>query len=136
MMLSSAILAPYALDSVMVLADVSVESTVPMEVKVKPFCMYNCSPAVIVSASTESQLSEVPPEEKALLSFAAKLLNRDDPPIVDFLSANLSDMVKSFYSECKRVDNSKIKSELLVSLKYPNYEIGLKSLLKEANLSL
>ena len=75
-----------------------------------------------------------PPED--VLSFAAKLLNKEDPPIVDFLSANLSDMVRSFYSECKRVDNSKIKSDLQISLKYPNYKIGLKSVLKEANLSL
>tara|TARA_B100000475_G_scaffold161890_1_gene122846 strand:+ start:3041 stop:3910 length:870 start_codon:yes stop_codon:yes gene_type:complete len=75
-----------------------------------------------------------PPED--VLSFAAKLLNKEDPPIANFLSSNLSDMVRSFYSECKRVDNSKIKSDLQISLKYPNYKIGLKSVLKEANLSL
>ena len=79
---------------------------------------------------------DLPAPPQDVLSFAAKLLNKEDPPIVDFLSANLSDMVRSFYSECKRVDNSKIKSDLQISLKYPNYKIGLKSVLKEANLSL
>ena len=68
-----------------------------------------------------------PPED--VLSFAAKLLNKEDPPIANFLSSNLSDMVRSFYSECKRVDNSKIKSELISALKYPNYKVGLKALL-------
>jgi nucleoside-diphosphate-sugar epimerase len=75
-----------------------------------------------------------PPED--VLSYAAKLLNKEDPPIVDFSSADLSDMVRSFYSECKRVDNSKIKSDLLISLSYPNYKIGLKAELKEAYPSL
>ena len=72
---------------------------------------------------------DLPASPEAVLSYAAKLLNKEEPPIVDFLSANLSDMVRSFYSECKRVNNSKIKSELISALKYPNYKIGLKALL-------
>ena len=89
-----------------------------------------------VSGAIYNVCDDLPAPPEDVLSYAAKLLNKKDPPVADFLSANLSDMVRSFYSECKRVDNSKIKSELMVSLKYPNYKIGLETLLKEADLSL
>jgi len=70
-----------------------------------------------------------PPEE--VLSYAAQLLKVSKPPKIDFLTANLSEMVRSFYSECKRVDNSKMKSALAIKLKYYDYKIGLSELFKE-----
>jgi hypothetical protein len=40
-------------------------------------------------------------------------------------------MARSFYLESKKVRNNKIKNELGVLLKYPNYKVGLKALIKE-----
>ena len=70
-----------------------------------------------------------PPED--VLSYAASLLQKENPPEIDFLNPKLSEMVRSFYSECKRVENQKIKRELGIELKYPNYKIGLCRLLKD-----
>ena len=68
-----------------------------------------------------------PPQD--VLSYAAKLLNVDQPPTVRFEDADLSEMARSFYAENKRVSNQLIKSELGVDLIYPDYKVGLESLL-------
>ncbi len=65
-----------------------------------------------------------------VLAYACRLLGRDPPPLVPFDEANLSPMSLSFYSENKRVRNDKIKNELGVKLKYPNYRLGLEACLK------
>lgn len=68
-----------------------------------------------------------PPED--VLNHAAQLLNLPPPPIVDFDTADLSEMTRSFYSESKRVRNDKIKIKLGVRLLYPTYQAGLRALL-------
>ncbi len=68
-----------------------------------------------------------PPQD--VLSYAAKLLSVDQPPTVRFEDADLSEMARSFYAENKRVSNQLIKSELGVDLSYPDYKVGLESLL-------
>ena len=68
-----------------------------------------------------------PPQD--VLSYAAKLLNVDQPPTVRFEDADLSEMARSFYAENKRVSNQLIKSELGVDLCYPDYKVGLENLL-------
>lgn len=40
----------------------------------------------------------------------------------------MSPMAQSFYGECKRADNSKMKSALGVTLKYPSYREALDAL--------
>ena len=65
-----------------------------------------------------------------VIAYACRLLGRDPPPLVPFDEANLSPMSLSFYSENKRVKNDKIKTELGVELKYPNYRVGLEACLK------
>ena len=44
-------------------------------------------------------------------------------------SAELSAMARSFYDDNKRVDNARIKRELGVALRYPDYRAGLRALL-------
>ena len=70
-----------------------------------------------------------PPED--VLTYAARLLEKDLPPKEDFLSAEMSEMARSFYAESKRVDNSKIKHNLGVEIRYPNYKSGLKSIFEQ-----
>jgi nucleoside-diphosphate-sugar epimerase len=70
-----------------------------------------------------------PPED--VISYAAHLLGLPNPPKVKFEDAIMTDMARSFYLESKKVRNNKIKNELGVLLKYPNYKVGLKALIKE-----
>lgn len=65
-----------------------------------------------------------------VIAYACRLLGRDPPPLVPFDEANLSPMTLSFYSENKRVKNDRIKVDLGVQLKYPNYRVGLEACLK------
>jgi nucleoside-diphosphate-sugar epimerase len=64
------------------------------------------------------------------LAFAAQLLGRDPPPEVPFeeASTSLSPMALSFWQECRRVRNDRLKRELGVSLLYPTYREGLRAL--------
>jgi len=70
-----------------------------------------------------------PPQD--VLSYAAHLLGLPDPPTVDYPTADLTPMARSFYAESKRVRNDLIKTELGVTLTYPDYRAGLKALLAE-----
>ncbi|MFZ1468199.1 MAG: SDR family oxidoreductase [Paracoccaceae bacterium] len=69
-----------------------------------------------------------PPED--VLSEAARLLGLPQPPAVDFATADLTPMARSFYEESKRVRNDRIKRELGVALLYPDYRKGLAALLE------
>lgn len=69
-----------------------------------------------------------PPED--VLSHAAALLGLPEPPGVPFDAADLSPMARSFYAENKRVRNDRIKTELGVRLRYPDYRVGLAALLQ------
>ncbi len=62
--------------------------------------------------------------------FAARLLGREPPPEMTFEDAapSLSPMASSFWQECRRVRNDKLKRELGVALMYPTYREGLRAL--------
>ena len=72
-----------------------------------------------------------PPGE--LIEFAAKLMGVAPPPLISFDEAKrtLSPMVMSFYEGSSRVRNDKLKGELGVTLRYPDYRSGLQALLKD-----
>jgi nucleoside-diphosphate-sugar epimerase len=62
--------------------------------------------------------------------FAAQLLGVEPPPEIPFEQAapTMSPMALSFWQECRRVRNDKLKRELGVSLRYPTYREGLRAL--------
>ncbi|MEL7344649.1 MAG: SDR family oxidoreductase, partial [Pseudomonadota bacterium] len=68
-----------------------------------------------------------PPQD--VIAHAAMLLELPIPSSVDIEDAEMSPMARSFYAESKRVRNDLIKSELGVTLKYPDYRAGLAALL-------
>lgn len=68
-----------------------------------------------------------PPQD--VIGHAAELLGLPLPPALDFETADLSPMARSFYAESKKVSNARIKAELGVQLCYPTYKSGLKALL-------
>lgn len=73
--------------------------------------------------------SPAPPQD--ILAYAAELLGMDPPPEIPFEEAEMTPMARSFYSDSKRVRNDRIKGELGVVLKYPNYRDALKAMLDE-----
>ena len=64
-----------------------------------------------------------------VIAHAAALLGVDPPPEIDFATAELSPMARSFYSECKRVRNDSMHAALGVRLAYPTYREGLRACL-------
>jgi nucleoside-diphosphate-sugar epimerase len=62
--------------------------------------------------------------------FAAQLMGVEPPPEIPFEQAapSMSPMALSFWQECRRVRNDKLKRELGVSLLYPTYREGLRAL--------
>ncbi|MCV6593977.1 MAG: SDR family oxidoreductase [Silicimonas sp.] len=68
-----------------------------------------------------------PPQD--VIEHAAELLGLPVPPAVPFEEADMSPMARSFYAESKRVRNDRIKHELGVTLRYPDYRSGLAALL-------
>jgi nucleoside-diphosphate-sugar epimerase len=68
---------------------------------------------------------------EAVVAYAAALLGIEPPPLVNLEEAGLSAMARSFYDDNKRVANARIKTELGVALRYPNYRDGLRAILRE-----
>ena len=72
-----------------------------------------------------------PPAE--VTEYACHLLGVDVPPLEDFETARqrMSPMALSFWNDNRRVDNRRIREELGVVLKYPDYRRGLQAILAE-----
>lgn len=67
-----------------------------------------------------------PPQE--VVAYAAELLGVPVPPEVAFETAGLAGLAASFWAECKRVRNARIRGDLGVELFYPTYREGLRAL--------
>ena len=67
------------------------------------------------------------------VTFAAQLMGVDPPPEITFAEAApaMSPMALSFWQDCRRVKNDKLKHELGVVLRYPTYREGLRALFEE-----
>jgi nucleoside-diphosphate-sugar epimerase len=67
------------------------------------------------------------------LVFAAQLLGVAPPPEIPFAEAapSMSPLALSFWQECRRVRNDKLKRELGIALRYPTYREGLRALFEE-----
>lgn len=70
-----------------------------------------------------------PPQD--VIGHAAELLGLPLPPALDFETADMTPMARSFYAESKRVKNDRIKDELGIKLLYPTYREGLAALLAD-----
>ena len=68
-----------------------------------------------------------PPQD--VLAHAAALLGLPPPPEVPFDEAAMTPMARSFYADNKRVSNRRIKEDLGVRLRYPDYRSGLAAIL-------
>jgi nucleoside-diphosphate-sugar epimerase len=68
-----------------------------------------------------------PPQD--VITYAAELLGVEPPPEVPFEQAELSAMARSFYMDSKRVSNARVRNELGYEFLYPDFRVGLRSLL-------
>ena len=67
-----------------------------------------------------------PPQD--VVAFAAEIAGKPVPPAIDFETADLSPMARSFYGENKRVGNKRLAGDLGVQLAYPTYREGITAL--------
>jgi nucleoside-diphosphate-sugar epimerase len=74
-----------------------------------------------------------PPED--VIGYAAELLGLPLPEAIDFETAEMTPMARSFYAESKRVRNDRIRNELGVDLLYPDYRTGLSALLRDEQIT-
>ncbi|PTX75740.1 SDR family oxidoreductase [Sulfitobacter mediterraneus] len=74
-----------------------------------------------------------PPQD--VIGFAATLLDVPLPPAMDFETAEMTPMARSFYAESKKVRNNRIKEALGWQPQYPDYRSGLTDLLKRETSS-
>ena len=63
-----------------------------------------------------------PPQD--VVEFASALMKTDPPPAIDFETATISPMARSFYGENKRVSNAKVK-QAGFGFVYPDYRAAL-----------
>ncbi|MGB4056641.1 MAG: SDR family oxidoreductase [Alphaproteobacteria bacterium] len=75
-------------------------------------------------------VDDVPAPSHEVIAYACELLGRPVPPLVDFEEANLAPITRSFYMDNRRVKNERIKKELGVELKYPDFKAGLQGCLE------
>ena len=68
-----------------------------------------------------------PPQD--VVTYAADLVGVEPPPLLDYATAQISPMARTFYADNRRVRNERIKQELGVRLAYPTYREGLAALL-------
>ncbi len=80
---------------------------------IKPYEIYNCA-------------DDLPATQYEVVTYAAELLNISPPEPVEISS--VPNYARGFYLGSKKVSNTKIKKDLGVSLVYPDYKVGLKSL--------
>lgn len=87
-----------------------------------------CSMGLPNPGSIYNVADDEPTEPSTLILAGAKLMGIEPPPAQPYESTQLSPMAASFWSECRRVCNIKIKQELGVQLRYPTYREGLKAI--------
>lgn len=67
-----------------------------------------------------------PPQD--VITFAASILKMQPPPEIPFKDAEMSPMAASFYADNRRVSNARLRQDLGVHLKFPNYREGLRAI--------
>lgn len=71
---------------------------------------------------------DLPAANHEVLDYACDILSVPHLPEINYEDAALSEHMRSFYENNKRVSNNKIKQELSYALKYPSYKEGLSSI--------
>lgn len=94
-------------------------------VQVLKASMYKPNPGSIYNVCDDCP---IPSHE--VIDYACNMIGIKSPPLISYEDADLAPMAQSFYAENKRIKNNKIKEELGVELKYPDYKSGLEGCLE------
>ena len=87
-----------------------------------------CKKAYIyINSEIFNVADDMPASNETINKYAAKILKIRNLKEIDVKRLR-GKMIKNFYKDSKKVKNSKIKSILKVSLKYPTYKKGLLNL--------
>lgn len=70
-----------------------------------------------------------PAAADVVMEGSARRMGLPVPPEVDWTDASVSEAMRRFYLDCKRVSNARAKAELGWRLKYPTWREGLESLM-------
>lgn len=60
-----------------------------------------------------------------VIKYACEVLGLTPPPLIPYNEADMAPITRSFYADNKRVSNARIKNELGVKLKYPDFRKGI-----------
>jgi nucleoside-diphosphate-sugar epimerase len=88
------------------------------------------------SGSIYNLADDYPCNSREVAEFACKLLGITPPHPISLEEAALTEMGMSFYSQSKRVNNSKIKRELSLNWSYPTYKEGMLAIAKECGYQI
>ncbi len=75
---------------------------------------------------------DAPAPASDVVAHAAELLGVPAPPLDPFDPERLPPMTREFYAETRRIRNERIKQELGVALRFPDYKAGLAAILEES----
>ena len=84
------------------------------------------------SGQSYNVVDDLPASTPDVIDYICDLLSRPHIPATDINDADISPMMRMFYSENKRVRNDRIKQELGVTLKYPTYREGFTVLVRKS----
>ncbi|NCC22087.1 MAG: SDR family oxidoreductase [Alphaproteobacteria bacterium] len=93
--------------------------------------MMHPNPGAIYNVS-----DDFPAPSHEVIAYACELLGIQPPPLIAYDEADLAPIARSFYSDNKRVSNRRIKDELGVTLRYPDYMHGLTACLEAEQFAL
>lgn len=74
---------------------------------------------------------DLPAPGHAVTAFACRLAGAALPPLIPLADAALSPQARAFYAENRRIANGKMKRDLGIRLRYPDYRSGLRACLRE-----
>jgi nucleoside-diphosphate-sugar epimerase len=89
-------------------------------------CVLKASMAAPQPGEVYNLADDEPAATADVIAYGCELLGFDVPPLVSFDQAKVSEVLREFYADNKRVANDKIKESLKVSLACPTYREGLK----------
>jgi nucleoside-diphosphate-sugar epimerase len=74
-----------------------------------------------------------PASPQDVIAYAAQTGGYPLPPEIDFETADLSPMARSFYGENKRVGNGRLAADLGIQLAFPSYREGIAALWRDGS---
>lgn len=95
--------------------------------------VHDIAQAVMLAANSRASgafniTDDEPAPPQDVVEFAHQLMNKTPPAEIDFETADLSPMARSFYGENKRVSNEKSKRMLGLSYGFPDYRSALEKM--------